>query len=131
MNVLVDSSVWINHLRGQTTPAVLRLRGWLQSAEHALLAADLVALEVTRGCRTEREFRAVQAMFLSMECVTLGGLDASLRAAALYRRMRERGITVAKTVDLLIASWCIHEGVALLHDDVDFEAFKTYKLRIV
>ncbi|MFO6418700.1 PIN domain-containing protein [Hylemonella sp. W303a] len=130
MTVLVDSSVWIDHLRGDLTPAVHGLRGMLFDQSREVITADLITLEVVRGCRTERDAARVQAMLLRFPCASLGGIDAALRAAALYRKLRAKGVTLAKTVDLLIASWCIHEGVALLHDDADFDAAEGWGLRV-
>lgn len=130
MTVLVDSSVWIDHLRGDLTPAVHGMRGMLLGQSQDIITADLIVLEVVRGCRTERDAARVQAMLRQFPCESLGGIDAALRAAALYRRLRTKGVTVAKTVDLLIASWCIHEDVTLLHDDVDFGAFEGWGLRV-
>jgi predicted nucleic acid-binding protein len=129
MTVLVDSSVWIDHLRGVDTPAVHALRGILRDQSRELVTADLIVLELVRGCRTEREAARVGDMLLQFPCEPLGGVEAALRAATLYRRLRGQGTTVAKTVDLLIASWCIHEGVELLHDDADFHAFEHHGLR--
>jgi predicted nucleic acid-binding protein len=129
MSLLVDSSVWINHLRGNVTPAVQGLRVALLARSEEIITADLIVLEVVRGCRTEREAMRVQSMLLGFPCVALGGVHAALRAATLYRKLRGQGVTIAKIVDLLIASWCIHEGVALLHDDADFLVFEQYGLR--
>jgi predicted nucleic acid-binding protein len=129
MSVLVDSSVWIDYLRGDPTPAVRALHAIMQAQNDDIITADLIVLEVARGCRTEGEADHISSKLLQLRCVSLGGVHAALRAAALYRELRGQGITVAKTVDFLIASWCIHEGVALLHDDADFLVFERYGLR--
>jgi predicted nucleic acid-binding protein len=128
MRVLVDSSVWVNHLRGVATPTVLHLRSLAADFRHELLVADLIVLEVSRGCTTQREFDSTVAMFNGLECVDLGGKAACLQAARVYRALRAEGVTVAKTVDLLIASWCIANQTALLHDDKDFAAFESLGL---
>ncbi len=128
MSVLVDSSVWINHLRGQVTPSVATLRRLLADDSAHLLTADLVLHEVTRGCRSEREAALVAERLQGLEVVDLCGARAALSAAKLYRSLRAQGVTVAKTVDLFIANWCIHERAALLHDDKDFDAFTRHGL---
>ena len=128
MSVLVDSSVWINHLRGQVTPSVATLRRLLADDSAHLLTADLVLHEVTRGCRSEREAALVAERLQGLEVVDLCGARAALSAAKLYRSLRAQGVTVAKTVDLFIANWCIHERAALLHDDKDFDAFTGHGL---
>lgn len=131
MSVLVDSSVWINHFRGNLTASTQWLRRVLADNSAVLVGADLVLLEVVRGCRSDREAATMAARLQRLEMVELGGAEAALRAAHLYRKLRAAGTTVAKTVDLLIASWCIHEGVTLLHDDADFRAFERYGLRSI
>ena len=129
MTILVDSSVWIDHLRGDLTAPVNRFRALLVAGEDDIITADLIVLEVVRGCRTPRAAARVAEAMQAFDCVTLGGLPAALAAASCYRRLRDRGVTVAKTVDLLIARWCIGEGVALLHDDRDFADFEAEGLR--
>lgn len=122
-SVLVDSSVWINHFRGNITASVAQLHTFLAEETAEILTADLIVLEIVRGCRTNREALRVEEVLAQFDCISLGGLRASLAAAHRYRALRAKGVTVSKTVDLLIANWCIDEQVALLHDDRDFADF--------
>ena len=133
MTVMVDSSVWINHLRGNLTQAVRQFRVLLQAQDRPVATADLIVLEVVRGARNDRHASEIEQALSQFDCARLGGFDEALRAAALHRKLRTSklpatGITVAKSVDLLIASWCIHERVTLLHDDADFAAFEPHGL---
>ena len=129
MTVMVDSSVWINHIGGRETPSVTKLRTLLLQESQTLMTADLVILEVVRGFRSDRLAADMARKLQRLEIAELGGIDACLRAAGLYRKLQSSGTTVGQTVDLLIASWCIHEGVALLHDDKDFKPLEKLGLR--
>ena len=117
--ILVDSSVWINHLNGDATAEVSRLRGLI--TEEPLLVGDLILCEVLQGLRSESEARQVERALRRFEVVSLLDPDLAVKAAANYRSLRARGITIRKTIDLVIGTFCIERGHALLHDDRDFE----------
>jgi hypothetical protein len=126
--ILVDSSVWIDYLRGAPEAEALRLDDLLAEGEETLLVGDLILMEVLRGCRSQREYDQVLKVLSALECVTLGGRSIAIAAAQNYRALLKRGVTVSKGVDLLIATWCIEERCALLHADRDFEPFGTLGL---
>jgi predicted nucleic acid-binding protein len=132
MRVLIDSSVWIDHLRGARTreTAILdRLLARLDPAVDvgdrqpiaSLLVGDLVLCEVLRGIPNPRKLAAVKDVLLDFELVTIGGVDLALRAADHDRALRRLGVTVRKTIDLLIGTYCIAKDCALLHCDRDFD----------
>jgi predicted nucleic acid-binding protein len=132
MRVLIDSSVWIDHLRGLRTreTAILdTLLAWLEpeldradrETTADLLVGDLVLCEVLRGIPDRREHAAVKDVLLSFEVVMIGGVDLALQAADHYRALRRLGVTMRKTIDLLIGTYCIATGCALLHSDRDFD----------
>jgi predicted nucleic acid-binding protein len=132
MKVLIDSSVWIDHLRGartRETTILDTLLAWLDpDAGHddresfpQLLVGDLVLCEVLRGISDAREHAAVKDVLLSFEVVTIGGADLALEAADHYRALRRLGVTVRKTIDLLIGTYCIAQDCALLYSDRDFD----------
>lgn len=127
--ILVDSSVWIDYLRGTSEPAAARLDRLLAEGEETLLLGDLILMEVLRGCRSDREYERVLKVVSPLECVTLGGRAIAVKAAQNYRALLRRGVTVSKSVDLLIATWCIEERCALLQDDRDFEPLQKLGLR--
>jgi predicted nucleic acid-binding protein len=137
MKVLIDSSVWIDHLRGvrtretrifDTLLAGLDPELGLDDGEALadLLIGDLVLCEVLRGIPDPREHAAVKAVLLSFEVVTIGGVDLALEAADRYRASRRRGVTVRKTIDLLIGTYCIVKDCVLLHSDRDFDPMVRY-----
>ena len=117
--ILVDSSVWIDHLNDTATGAVQRLRALIPV--QPLLVGDLILCEVLQGLRSDREARLVERALRRFAIVSLLDADLAVKAAAYYRALRARGITIRKTVDLIIGTFCIERGHALLHDDRDFE----------
>lgn len=117
--ILVDSSVWIDHLNGAGTAPAYPLRELIPM--EPLLVGDLILCEVLQGLRTEAEARRVEHALRRFELVALLNPELAVKAAANYRFLRRSGITVRKTIDLVIATFCIERGHSLLHDDRDFE----------
>jgi predicted nucleic acid-binding protein len=139
--VFVDSSVWIDHLRGAVTPGTRALRRLLDALDPdaldpdaldpdageddpvEILVGDLVLLEVLRGVSDDRQYDATRSVLLAFPQVRIGGTVTALAAVDHDRGLRRRGITVRKAVDCLIAAWCIARRVPLLHADRDFAPF--------
>lgn len=115
--IVVDSSVWIANFRA---PAGSRLQHLDRLDENEILVGDIVLLEVLRGARSDREMREIALLLGTFQTVTM--LDAGLaaKAAQNYRHLREIGITIRSIADLIIGTFCIERGHALLHDDRDF-----------
>lgn len=119
--ILVDSSVWIDYFRGVNTPQSDRLDTFLGSS--VLVTGDLILLEVLQGFSRERDFNLARDLLASLVILELGGQDVAIQAAQNYRTLRARGVTVRKTIDTLIATRCIEEGLPLLYSDRDFDPF--------
>ncbi len=122
--ILVDSSVWIDYFRGNTTRQANKLDDLLGSEPLAI--GDLILTEVLQGFGSDREFNAARRMLLALDMVVLGGADVAVEAAKNYRRLRDLGVTVRKTIDTVIATRCIVSGHTLLHSDRDFDAFEQH-----
>jgi predicted nucleic acid-binding protein len=122
--LVVDSSVWIDFFNDVDHPAADLLEHLLDRGEVRLVVPDLVYFEVLRGFRFEHEFRQARALMESLGIDSTGGAERALDAAQHYRSLRSAGITVRSSVDVLIATFCIEQGYALLHRDRDFEAFE-------
>ena len=116
--IVVDSSVWIDFLNGRNAPHVRRLRAVLGTDE--VIVGDLMLCEVLQGLGSERAAREVEALLLRFEIVPMAGEEIAVIAARNFRSLRKRGITVRKTIDLLIGAWCIENRRPLLHNDSDF-----------
>ncbi len=131
----VDSSVWIDYFRGAKTAQALALDGLLEALDPdsgvlqptTILLGDLVLAEVLRGIVSDTQHDKVRSRMLGLQQVTVGGTQVALAAADHYRALRHIGITVRKTVDCLIAAWCITRDVPLLHSDRDFEPFVAHR----
>ena len=127
--IAVDTSVWINFLNGAGGPHVRVLKSALSSEQ--IVVGDLVLTEVLRGLKDERSAREVQRFMEKGLVVSFVGHANAVEASALYRRLRAAGVTVRKTVDLWIATWCIENGVPLLHQDCGFTAIARHELGLI
>ena len=116
--IVVDSSVWIDFLNGRDVPHVQCLRAVLGTDE--IVVGDLMLCEVLQGLGGERAAREVEALLRRFEIVSMAGDAIAVVAARNFRSLRRRGITVRKTIDLLIGTWCIENRRPLLHNDSDF-----------
>jgi predicted nucleic acid-binding protein len=116
--ILVDSSVWIAHLRGRSTAATIKLEA--AAAREPLLVGDLILLEVLQGARDEAQAARIEGALRQYAVVPLLGDHMAAQAALNYRRLRDLGITIRKTADVIIGTFCIEHRHALLHDDRDF-----------
>src|SRR5215469_4037316 len=106
--ILVDSSVWIDLLNNNVTEPVRRLRELIPTTP--LLIGDLILCVVLQGFRTEAQGRLVERSLRRFESVSLSDPVLAVRAAANYRFLRRQGITIRKTIDLLIGTFCIERG---------------------
>ena len=120
--ILVDSSVWIDLLRDQRTAQVVAI-GQLLDLGKPLAIGDLVLMEVLQGARTDTQFEDARAFLSRFEPVAIANHGVATDAAASYRLLRARGITIRKTIDTLIATRCILDGMPLLFADRDFDPF--------
>jgi predicted nucleic acid-binding protein len=116
--ILVDGSVWIAHLRGRRTPAVAKLEAAV--GREPILVGDLILLEVLQGARDEDHAALIERGLRQFVLTPLLDVDLAPRAARNYRRLRGLGVTIHKTADIVIATFCIERGCALLHEDRDF-----------
>jgi len=122
--ILVDTSVWIDHLNDRETREVAKLRALI--GRTPLLVGDLTLCEVLQGLQSEKEAREVEGALRRFDLVSLVTPDLAVRAAANYRELRSKGVTVRRTIDMLIGTYCIEHGHSLLHADRDFEPMQQH-----
>jgi predicted nucleic acid-binding protein len=119
---IIDTTVWIDYLRDRTTIQTAWLDKYVSTEMIGL--TDLILCEVLQGVRDDRQLPKFQRDLLAFEVCDTGGASIALAAAANYRALRQRGRTVRGTIDCVIATFCLLNGHALLHDDRDYDAFE-------
>ena len=119
--IMVDSSVWVDFFGDTMTLEVDTLASHIRHGH--VLMGDLVLTEVLQGIKSDREFRFVRKSLSALDTVQVVTPALAVSSARNYRNLRGLGITVRKTIDCLIATWCIEHGVPLLISDRDFEPF--------
>ena len=117
--IVVDSSVWIAHLRDSDTPEVRKLRA-LHDPDQ-ILVGDLILLEVLQGARDEHTAGLVEQQMRQFEIAAMLTPVLAPRVARNYRFLRDRGVSPRKTIDMIIGTFCIEGGHQLLHADRDFD----------
>ena len=122
--ILVDSSVWIEYFNGHTTFHTNKLNRLLDQQE--IIIGDLILIEVLQGFKQDKDYRVADALLSSLPLHTLGGAQLMRQSAMYFRQLRKRGITIRKTIDTIIATYCIEHECILLQNDKDFEPFKKY-----
>jgi predicted nucleic acid-binding protein len=128
--IIVDSSVWIDYFNGKKT----RQTDWLDSAlgSTPVIMGDLILTEVLQGFQNNEEFKVAKELLLGMPFMPMVGQDIALKSAENYRTLRKRGVTLRKTIDVIIGTFCIYYQLPLLHDDRDFDPMvKFLGLKIV
>ncbi|MPY89093.1 MAG: PIN domain-containing protein [Luteitalea sp.] len=120
--VIVDTTVWVDYLKGLPTPEA----DWLdrELTRQRLGLTDLILCEVLQGLTSEAKAADVLRELQHYEVFDTGGVDLATAAARNYRLVRARGVTVRKTIDCLIATFCLLGDHALLHHDRDFDPFE-------
>jgi predicted nucleic acid-binding protein len=122
--ILVDSSVWIDYFRGVASDQTDRLDALL--GVETLATGDLILTEVLQGFVADRDFNQARHLLASLAIVTLGGQSVAIHAAENFRTLRALGVSVRKTIDTLIATFCIDNHYSLLYSDRDFDPFVTH-----
>ncbi|MBD2233063.1 type II toxin-antitoxin system VapC family toxin [Phormidium tenue] len=119
--ILVGSSVWIDYFNGQNTPQVELLDQLLSTQPLAI--GDIILTEVLQGFRQDADYVTAKQILTSLTIFQLINTDLAINSADNFRTLRKRGITVRRTVDVIIATFCIEAKHALLFSDRDFIPF--------
>jgi predicted nucleic acid-binding protein len=116
--IVVDSSVWVAKLRNVSNAATEKFDSIRDTDE--IVVGDIVLLEVLQGARDDRDSARLEYYLRSFRIARMMDPELAVHAANNFRQLRSKGITIRKTVDLMIGTFCIDRGYTLLHNDRDF-----------
>jgi Predicted nucleic acid-binding protein, contains PIN domain len=119
--ILVDSSVWIDYFCGNDSPETDFLDGMLGVG--AVATGDLILIEVLQGFRHDKDYKTARRLLGELTIFELLGTKMAVKSADNFRKLRKKGITIRKTADVIIASFCIEHHLPLLFSDKDFKPF--------
>ncbi len=131
--ILVDTSVWVDFLRGVNSIQRRTLHRLIEDEEDISIT-EIILAEVLQGIKEDKDFKRVKDYLLEFPIYRPNGIETYLKAAGIYRDCRKRGRTVRKTVDCIIAAICMENDLTLLHKDSDFNhieactVLKCYKI---
>lgn len=128
--IVVDSSVWVDFFNGTKNKQTDLLDDLL--GRERILIGDIILTEVLQGFRRDAEFQRARELLEALEFQAMLGKEMAFRSAENYRKLRKAGTTVRKTIDVIIATFCIAGGHELLHSDRDFDAMEKHlSLKVV
>jgi predicted nucleic acid-binding protein len=119
--IVVDSSVWIDYFNGRETPQTELLDELL--GVELLGIGDIILTEVLQGFRADRDYRTAKKMLTSLTVFNILGSEMAIESANNFRILRKQGITIRKTNDVIIATFCLKNSHSLLFSDNDFIPF--------
>ena len=119
--ILVDTSVWIDYLNGVTNKQTDSLDSGI--VEGTVAMGDLIFLEILQGIRDDSQYRATKRTLSTLDRFEMFRTGMPERCAKNYRALRKKGITIRKTTDVIIATFCIEHSIPLLFTDRDFVPF--------
>ena len=128
--IVVDSSVWIDYFNGN----INKKTDWLDSAlgSKPIIIGDIILTEVLQGFQNDKDFRTAHKLLLEFQYMDMVGQDIAVKSAMNYRSLRQKGITVRKTIDVVIGTFCIYHKFSLLHNDKDFDPIEKHlKLKTI
>jgi predicted nucleic acid-binding protein len=117
--ILVDSSVWIDFFNGRKTWQTDLLENLFSNV--AIVIGDLILIEILQGFRSDSDYKTAKSFLGDLPFRQMGGYQVAVQSAQNYRALRKKGVTVRKTIDVIIGTYCILKDLPLLHDDRDFE----------
>jgi predicted nucleic acid-binding protein len=122
--IMVDSSVWIDYFTGVASKQTDTLDKAL--GQEPVAVGDLILTEVLQGFRRDKDYETARTLFDDLSVFEMLGGNMAIKSAENFRALRKRGITVRKTADVIIASFCIERKLSLLFSDRDFKPFVKY-----
>ncbi len=122
--IMTDTSVWIGYFNGIQNRYTKKLDNLL--ANDIIVIGDIILAEILQGFRLDRDFLRAKVALDALECFSIVGKENAIKCAGNFRFLRKRGITVRKTTDMLIGTFCIDRNIPLLYNDRDFDPLKEH-----
>jgi predicted nucleic acid-binding protein len=122
--IVADTSVWIDYVRGIDAPHTNILD--YELLYNRVVTGDIIITEFLQGFREEKDFNEAKKIMENLEYRDFLGKEIAIKAASNFRILRKKGITVRKTIDVIIATFCIENGFELIHNDRDFDPMEEY-----
>jgi len=122
--MVVDSSVWIDYFNGKITKQTNLLHSLL--GNELIVVGDLILTEVLQSFQNDKDFKKAGELLDSLIFRQMLGKELAVKSAKNYRRLRKKGVTVRKTIDVIIATFCIANNLPLLHSDRDFNPMQKH-----
>lgn len=122
--ILVDSSVWIDYFNGNISFQTDYLDSIV--GKEIIIIADIIFIEVLQGFKNDSDYIDAKELLELFPIVNILDKDVALKGIALYRDLRKNGITIRKTIDTIIAAYCILNSLSLLQSDKDFLPFRDF-----
>ena len=127
--ILVDTSVWIDYFNGKKNRQTDKLHELLSVEQ--IIIGDIILTEILQGFRKDSDFKKAKAALDFLQCYSITNKKIAIRSAENFRALRKKGVTIRKTTDMLIATFCIENDIPLLHNDRDFIPMKKLGLQVV
>ncbi len=128
--IMVDSSIWIDYFNG----TISNETDWLDESLgiDPIIMGDIILAEVLQGFQNEKDFKTAKKLLLEFPFMDMIGQELAIKSAMNYRALRQKGITIRKTIDLMIGTFCIYNNFILLHNDKDFDPLEKHlKLKVM
>ncbi|MEO9004191.1 MAG: PIN domain-containing protein [Ginsengibacter sp.] len=131
-NIIVDTSVWVDFYNGIANEAVDILKSIMLT--DIIVIPPIIVQEILQGIKGTKLLSVVEDSILGFQFLNYDAYDAAFEAAALYRLLRSKGVTVRSSNDCLIAWLCLANNISIHHNDKDFDniakhtSLKIYKI---
>lgn len=122
--IMVDTSVWIDYFNGKDNKFVQKLDVLLNT--DLVVTGDIILAEILQGFKLDGDFKKAREALDALDCFTLAGKEIAVSSAENFRKLRKKGITVRKTTDMIIGTFCIFHNIPLLHNDRDFDPMESH-----
>ena len=122
--IVADTSAWIDYFNGVDAPHVDILD--YELLHNRIVIGDLIIAELLQGFREDKQYKIAKKLIDNLEYHDFGGKEIAYKAADNFRKLRKKGITIRKTIDILIGTFCIENDFELIHNDKDFEVLEKY-----